>query len=227
VIDMPVLPLWISSERNLVRAAGCALALALVAGSPARAQQETPEEKILDGVMTSLGLSKGGPTIDYRERSPLVIPPSKSLPPPQSAGVNNPNWPVDPEIKEAKALAATNKDDGRTSSQKMDDAMRPMLRSDLEKGRTARKQNNPRGDESGMFPSSWSDLGYKGGIFGNMFGGGTKEDSAKFTGEPPRTSLVEPPVGYQTPSPNQPYSVGKERYKDKPIDYYGERKYEK
>jgi hypothetical protein len=200
-------------------------ALALVV-APAQAQENTPEEKILDGIMTSLGLTKGGPTIDYRERSPLVIPPGNNLPPPESAKVANPNWPVDPEVKEARALAAANKDDGRTSSQKMDDQMRPLSRSEIEKGRTNRRQNNPRGDESGMLPSSWSDLGIKGGLFGNMFGG-DKGSSAPFTGEAPRTSLTEPPTGYQTPSPNQPYSVGKERYKDKPIDYYGERKYER
>jgi hypothetical protein len=39
--------------------------------------------------------------------------------------------------------------------------------------------------------------------------GGKKEESAKFTGEPPRTSLTDPPPGYQTPSPDQPYGLGK------------------
>ena len=41
-----------------------------------------------------------------------------------------------------------------------------------------------------------------------MFGG-KKDESAKFTGEPPRTSLTDPPPGYQTPSPDQPYGIGK------------------
>ena len=41
-----------------------------------------------------------------------------------------------------------------------------------------------------------------------MFGG-NKEETVKFTGEPPRTSLTDPPPGYQTPSPDQPYGAGK------------------
>ena len=41
-----------------------------------------------------------------------------------------------------------------------------------------------------------------------MFGK-KKEEQAKFTGEPPRTSLTEPPAGYQTPSPDQPYGLAK------------------
>ena len=45
-----------------------------------------------------------------------------------------------------------------------------------------------------------------------MFGKHKKKDSddvANFTGEPPRTALTDPPPGYQTPSPEQPYGVGK------------------
>ena len=39
---------------------------------------------------------------------------------------------------------------------------------------------------------------------------GSKDDEvAKFTSEPPRASLTEPPPGYQTPSPDQPYGLGK------------------
>jgi len=226
---MPVFPRNVSSQRQYLCAVlGCAIGAAvLLSAIPARAQEETPEGKILDAIMTSIGLTKGKETIEYRERSPLVIPPGSALPPPQTDRVANPNWPVDPEVKEAKALAAANKDDGRTSSQRMDDAMRPMLRSDLEKGRTNRRQNNPRGDESGMSPSSWSDLGYRGGLFGNMFGSQKENEGARFTGETPRTSLIAPPPGYQTPSPNQPYALGKSTYRDKPIDYYNDRKYEK
>ena len=41
-----------------------------------------------------------------------------------------------------------------------------------------------------------------------MFGKDEPE-SGRFTGEPPRTALTEPPPGYQTPSPDQPYGVGK------------------
>ena len=57
-----------------------------------------------------------------------------------------------------------------------------------------------------MKPSA---LGYTGGLFSNMFKSGNEEDYGTFTGEAPRTSLVQPPAGYQTPSPAQPYGVSK------------------
>ena len=34
-----------------------------------------------------------------------------------------------------------------------------------------------------------------------------KEEYGTFTGEPPRVSLTDPPAGYQTPSPDQPYGI--------------------
>ncbi len=38
-----------------------------------------------------------------------------------------------------------------------------------------------------------------------------KEQYATFTGEPPRASLTDPPPGYQTPSPDQPYGLAPEK----------------
>jgi hypothetical protein len=40
-----------------------------------------------------------------------------------------------------------------------------------------------------------------------MFGG-SKTESAPFTGEPTRDTLTMPPPGYQTPSPNYAYGTG-------------------
>ena len=53
-----------------------------------------------------------------------------------------------------------------------------------------------------------SELGYTGGLFNSLLPGGAKTEAEPFTGEPPRTSLTQPPTGYQTPSPNYPYGVG-------------------
>ena len=50
-----------------------------------------------------------------------------------------------------------------------------------------------------------SQLGYTGGL--SIFGG-TKVETAPFKGEPTRDSLTQPPVGYQTPSPNFAYGTG-------------------
>ena len=51
-----------------------------------------------------------------------------------------------------------------------------------------------------------SQLGWNGSL-SNLFKG-NKAEEAEFKGEPPRSSLVEPPVGYQTPSPNFAYGTG-------------------
>jgi hypothetical protein len=164
------------------------------------------------------GLTRKDDQINYRERSPLVLPQGDTLPPPESGAVNNPNWPVEPEVKQARALAASEKKgDGRTSSERMEDAARPISQAELEKGRTSRRQNNQNVGDRSLERSSWSELGYKGGIFGNMFRS-TKDESTSFTGEAPRASLLAPPSGYQTPSPAQPYALGKTVYKDKAID---------
>ena len=56
-----------------------------------------------------------------------------------------------------------------------------------------------------------------------MFSSNKKEEQAKFTGEPPRTSLTEPPVGYQTPSPAQPYGLAKGAAPPKAYNDYTDR----
>ncbi len=94
-----------------VSAVALGIGLIMVCGA-ARAQDDeeeddkTFEEKIIEGIMGGLGATnmenKG---IDYRERSPLVVPPKLDLPPPASATqVNAPNWPKDPD--EARRRAA-------------------------------------------------------------------------------------------------------------------------
>ncbi len=64
-----------------------------------------------------------------------------------------------------------------------------------------------------------SQLGSSAGSVWDAMFGNKKEETAKFTGEPPRASLTEPPPGYQTPSPDQPYGIGKAAVQ-KPTDYY-------
>ena len=51
-----------------------------------------------------------------------------------------------------------------------------------------------------------SQLGFT-GSFSGLFGG-NKAETAPFKGEPTRESLTQPPVGYQTPSPNFAYGTG-------------------
>ena len=176
------------------------------------------DTKILRGVMESLGLRRDGEAINYEERAPLVIPSSHDLPPPErsdAAIANNPAWPVDPDVKRRKEEAAQEK---RKSALNADQTLRhdqSVLRPDEltpgPKPSKAARQGDGGSYESSPYgsgnPISPSKLGSSGNIFSKMFAKDEPESNS-FTGEPPRASLTEPPPGYQTPSPQQPYGVG-------------------
>ena len=60
--------------------------------------EDTFEQKVIKKIMRGLGADVDQGRIEYRERSPIVIPPGRDLPPPESAAVvENPNWPKDPD----------------------------------------------------------------------------------------------------------------------------------
>jgi hypothetical protein len=92
------------------------IGLVMMAGA-ARAQDDedddkTFEEKIVDGLMRGVGATNmENRGIDYRERSPLVVPPRIDLPPPVTASkdVKDPNWPKDPDEARRKAAIAARK----------------------------------------------------------------------------------------------------------------------
>jgi len=203
----------------VLRVAAVALGIGLVmATDVARAQDDddqdnrTFEEKIIDGLMKGIGgTNMDDRGIDYRERSPLVVPPKLDLPPPvkQSAEVNVPNWPNDPDVARRKAYekARAEEDDDPLKAE------RSLSPSELNKGRLAKGSSRAPGasdssqpGDPAAAPLSPSQLGYSGGLF-KMFHGNTSE-SKTFTEEPPRESLTQPPVGYQTPSPNYAYGTG-------------------
>lgn len=216
-----------------VRAAvGMALSAAVLFGAaPARAADDEPgfDEKIVDSIMTGLGFKKDGAAeINYQERAPLVIPPSRELRPPENVDAvtaNNPAWPKDPDVtrrkKEAAAARSRNVSDEREREQNQ---LRP---DQLTPGGKPPKRQQARGDNGYDAPAtgfgnplSPSELGApKYGMFSAMFDNKKDDDKAKFTGEPPRVSLTDPPVGYQTPSPEQPYGAGKTTVA-KPADNY-------
>jgi hypothetical protein len=193
----------------------------LAAGAPARAADDgVPlDTKIIRGLMESLGLREDGTSIDYSERAPLVIPPSHTLPPPErsdAALVNNPAWPVDPDVKRRKEEAAREQKESAVNSDLKllheGTALRPDELTPGPKSRKAVRQSadgsytsSPNGYDSQLPPDK---LGSKGSLFGNLFGP-DKPDLGSFTREPPRTALTEPPAGYQTPSPGQPYGISK------------------
>ncbi len=200
---------------HALRLAAIALGIGLVMTSGAvRAEDDeddkTFEEKIIEGIMAGIGgTNMENRGIDYRERSPLVVPPKLDLPPPASASadVKAPNWPKDPDEARRKAAIAARKKENKDPVE----ASRILTPSELNKGKvaaTARSSDDPiqPGSQNNNPILSPSQLGYN-GSFSGLFGG-SKSETAPFKGEPTRDSLTQPPSGYQTPSPNFAYGTG-------------------
>ncbi len=192
-----------------------ALALGCAGVAPATAQEEgpTPLQRML-GNFGLLAIPGDTPDIEYRERPPLVVPPGTELPLPQSptditAAV--PDWPADPEIvrqREQKKYDRLPIDVRRGDFY----SGRALTPTELRRGTVARTgSRDPVTRVGEEFTASREIQPAPKGFFG-MFKY-EQEKPIAFTGEPPRTRLTEPPVGYQTPSPNAPYGVVS---KDKP-----------
>src|SRR5262245_12354961 len=125
-------------------AGALSLALTLGWGSGAFAQNAEEEDvpadtRILRQFMKDLGLQREGDNqIEYRERAPLVVPPSRTLPPPRSEGAvahTNPAWPKDPDVAARRVEAAKKKAVARSAAEAMIEEGRPLRPSELEKGR--------------------------------------------------------------------------------------------
>lgn len=204
----------------------------LVAGhaTAARAADDDPdkgksfEQRLLDGIMRGLGADVGDKGIDYRERSPLVVPPTRNLPPPEGikAAQRDPAWPEDHDLKQRKKSAAA------TNPWADNDPDRVLRPDELARGRKrgAGRPSGPGVTEYDIGRTMKpSELGYRGGLWDSLFNP-KKEESEPFRGEPPRASLTEPPPGYQTPSPKYPYGVSPEKktplpsVTDRPVGAY-------
>ncbi len=198
----------------------------LTAGMAGGARADDDEEevafdtKILRQILVSLGLRSSNNGIEYRERSPLVVPPTRNLPAPAAklATEKVAAWPTDPEVKRRREAKAANKNNRRSTDWDADAETRPLTPGSL-RGTGKGNQETPenRGIEASG-PMKPPELGYKGGLFSSILGGPPKEEYQTFTGEAPRTSLIEPPSGYRTPSPYQPYGVGREKWVPSVID---------
>src|SRR5216683_720020 len=201
---------------HALRLAAIALGIGLVmTAGAARAQDDeddkTFEEKVIEGIMAGIGgTNMDNRGIDYRERSPLVVPPKIDLPPPATGSneVKAPNWPKDPDEARRKAAIAAKKKENKDPRE----ASRVLMPSELDK-RAPKKStagsdsvDQPGGNPGANAVLSPSQLGYSGG-FSGLFGG-NKAETAPFKGEPTRESLTQPPGGYQTPSPNFAYGTG-------------------
>src|SRR5262245_39468295 len=196
-------------------AAALGIGLVISAGPVRAADDEdeddkTFEEKIVDGIMRGIGgTNMENRGIEYRERSPLVVPPKLDLPKPGQAAADPkvPNWPKDPDEQRRKAAIEARK----KSNKDPREASRILTPSELSQGKTiapTRSGSDPvqPGTNNNNPILSPSQLGYTGG-FSGLFGG-NKAETAPFKGEPTRESLTQPPAGYQTPSSSFAYGTG-------------------
>jgi hypothetical protein len=180
-----------------------------LAGDDDDDDEPSVEQKVIRGLMHGLGAVNGTEKgIDYRERSPLVVPPNLNLPPPQTAAAPKPNWPKDPDVEERRKQRQAEKNHKKSDESwaltpeemKVGTARVKSATSSEQPGNT---YNAAGGHENPVL--SPSQLGFKG--FGNIFSSGDKPESAPFPGEPARESLTQPPGGYQIPSPNYAYGL--------------------
>jgi len=178
-------------------------------GAVRAGDDDDTQSSVYNKLMHTFGLKPGlgGGDIDYSERSPLVVPPTRTLPPPAPSGAPAvANWPKDPDMRRR----AEHRDD--------DKVVRPVPNHVVEDSRPLRPSelNVPGFPIGGSKPTSSSGSAADQPIQQpnkNLFSFDffKKEEYATFTGEPARGSLTDPPPGYLTPSADQPYGVGPEK----------------
>lgn len=217
----------VSRKSQFLRAAFAGLLTIAVAGGmgagkafAADEEEDTFEQNIIRQFMRGLGLKDSKQTgIAYQERAPLVVPPSRDLPIPETvAATRDPSWPVDPDVTKRAAAKKRAAAEARKGTTTIEESMRP-LRPDELAGRSADRRV-PNTAPTGAYPDpgrplTVDELTAKGGNTGGLFGLGTlwskvapaKDEYATFTGEPSRNTLTAPPSGYRTPSSAQPYGV--------------------
>jgi hypothetical protein len=212
------------------------LVIGLTAGAARAADDDrTFSEKISDGFYGMIrGTNMDNRGIDYRERSPLVVPPTLDLPPPAAASSGEAqiaNWPKDPDERQRKAVIAAKKKSApppqrvqvtTAGAAATMQAARPVniappteepqaaatpARPAYANDRNGTARIDPVYDQPGdLFTGGAAGLADSIGL-GGLFGNGKTEVVVQPGTEPVREALTQPPIGYQSPSPNYAYGV--------------------
>jgi hypothetical protein len=168
-----------------------------------------------DKFLKVIGVKGENDDINYNERSPLVIPPTRDLPPP-SAGAPppTPDWPKDPDLTRRVKAKVQEKPGPHPDYADTDNLpLRPDQLDVPGANTSSRTASMPRGPSTGADYPEGTPARRSKSIFSFDFL--KKEQYSTFTGEPARASLTDPPPGYMTPSPDQPYGVGPEQRQTK------------
>jgi hypothetical protein len=170
----------------------------LLAASPAFAQEGMLFQNLVKG-FGLFGTDKAD--IEYKQRAPLVVPPSSSLPRPQEAGANrSAAWPDDPDVARRRAdrdssnILFQNSESYRANT-------RPLLTQDeLRRGRVAGTPNGP----DGIVPdhSNYNNQIQPIRVGREMAARQAQTDTSnlQYGTEPARRYLHEPPTGYRRPA---------------------------
>lgn len=144
--------------------------------------------------------------INYRERAPLVVPPSSALVTPRTGDdmkSYNPDWPTDHDA--GRRAARKKSADEQYTDERFYGGVRlspDEMKRGTRAGTRGPAQPGVHTPDTGRLTPT--ELGFKGW---NM----KKDERVVFTGEPERQSLTEPPPGLRTPSTDAPYGIVTER----------------
>lgn len=170
----------------------------LLAATPAFAQEGVLFKNLVNG-LGLFGTDKSD--IEYKQRAPLVVPPSSTLPRPQEAGAGrSAAWPDDPDVarrkadrESASALFST------TESYRAN--TRPLLSQDeLRRGRVTGRTNGPEGivPDHNNYNNQIAPIRVGREMAARQ--AQTDTSNLEYGTEPARRYLHEPPTGYRRPA---------------------------
>ena len=189
-----------------LNALSAAIVLAAVSGiaQPAHAQFQ----EIMDGI----GFGREKDAIEYRERAPLVVPPSMNLRSPEerAIGTRETKWPNDPDVARKKAEDEESRKPRSVGGDRRDYVVSS---AELRKGRVPGAEVGGNADSYHSRNSNGydKDLDGYGRISpdrlraqGEAFNGLTKEAPLRPGEEPKRKYLTDPPTGIRAPAVGAP-----------------------
>lgn len=170
----------------------------LLAATPAFAQEGMLFQNLVKG-MGLFGTDKAD--IEYKQRAPLVVPPSSTLPKPQEAGANrSAAWPDDPDVARRKAERESSNILFSTTEAYRGNNKPLMSQEELRRGRVVGRANGPEG----IVPdhNNYNNQIQPIRIGREMAARQAQTDTSnlQYGTEPRRQYLHEPPTGYRRPA---------------------------